>query len=210
MAEKTTGIYSLVTVPALYDAFQNLLGGRLARQSYAAEYFADLEGKRVLEVGCGPGTWYPQLCAAGEYVGVDWNREHIAKAANSFGSARARFICGDVSGELGLPQGHFDIVFAFGLLHHLDDEQAKRLLGAARRLLAPQGRFIAIEPVYHDGQHAFARWMKDMDSGQNIRLEAQYMALAQEAFGSVETQIRTGMLRIPYSHCVVTAGGLAS
>ncbi len=57
MAEKTTGIYWLVTIPTLYDAFQNLLGGQRSRQAYAKEYFSNVTDRRVLELGCGPGTW---------------------------------------------------------------------------------------------------------------------------------------------------------
>lgn len=210
MAEKTTGVYRLVTVPALYDAFQNLLGGRRARLVYSREYFPDVAGKRLLEVGCGPGTWFPHLASAGEYVGVDWNPNHVARANEAYASDRVRFLCGDVAGDLGLPASHFDFVAAFGLLHHLDDAQAGRLLAAARRLLSPRGRFVAIEPVYHDGQGRFARWMKDRDSGQNIRNEEGYRSLLAGHFGAVDTEIRTGMLRIPYSHCVINAHGVVA
>ncbi len=136
---------------------------------------------------------------------MDWNSAHIEKATKMFGSERVRFLCGDVVSNLDLQSQHFDLVFSFGLLHHLDDQQADRMLGAAAQLLAPGGRFMAIEPVYHYDQHPFAKWMKDHDSGQNIRQKEGYRKLLASHWMDVQTEVRTGMLRVPYSHCVITA-----
>lgn len=44
---------------------------------------------------------------------------------------------------------------------------------SSKQLLKFTGGFLAVEPAYHDGQHPFARWMKDRDSGQNIRSEKE-------------------------------------
>lgn len=210
MAEKTSGLYSLITVPALYAAFQNALGGRRARVTLRNSYFPDLSGQRVLEVGCGPGTWYSQLTDCASYVGVDWNPAHVETAKELHGDTDAVFISGDVTAELGLPEGGFDVVFAFGLLHHLDDAQANRLLAAIGRFLVPDGRFLATEPVYHAGQNPFAKWMNDRDSGQNIRTETEYLDLLAPHFSSTKAEIRTDLLRIPYSHCVLQASGPTS
>ncbi|MEM9279850.1 MAG: hypothetical protein AAGA76_14880, partial [Pseudomonadota bacterium] len=75
MAEKTTGIYRLITIPRIYEFVQNGLGGASARRSFKNQFFPDVVGKRVLEVGCGPGTWFPEIQGCAEYLGMDWNAE---------------------------------------------------------------------------------------------------------------------------------------
>ncbi len=205
MAEKTSGVYKLVTIPSVYEAFQNLLGGLSARRAFRDEFFPDVAGKSVLEVGCGPGTWFPEMEGCASYLGMDWNEEHIEQANERFGSETTRFVCGDVSKDISADQQQFDYIFAFGILHHLDDKQAAALMSVCSALLSPASKFLSIDPVYHEGQNRFAKWMCDRDSGQDIRTETGYRALADEKFGSVSTTVCTDKLRIPYSHCVMVA-----
>ena len=205
LAEKTSGIYRLITVPKLYAFFQDMLGGQAARVSFKEQYFGDVAGKKVLEIGCGPGASYPVLADSAEFIGVDWNADHIKSAQEKYGSGNARFICGDVRSELSMESGRFDYVFAFGLLHHLEDNDARGLLSVAHDYLREGGKFVSVDPVYHDGQHWFAKWMCDRDSGQNVRTAAQYRALFPGDFSNVEVEVSTDKLRIPYSHCVMVA-----
>ncbi len=203
MAERTTALYRLVTIPVVYRSFQNLLGGVSARDALRDQFFPDVAGKRLLEVGCGPGTWAPHLASARRYLGVDWNADHIAVATAQHGSDNVQFLCGDVA-AMALEEDGFDYVFAFGLLHHLGDAQAQSLLASVTRLMAPDGAFISVDPVYHDGQHPFAKWMNDRDSGQDIRRPPAYEALVAPHFGQVDGLLCTDKLRIPYSHYIMT------
>ncbi len=211
MAERTTALYRLVTIPAFYRSFQNLLGGVSARDALRDQFFPDIAGKRLLEVGCGPGTWAPHLATAKRYLGVDWNADHIAEATARHGSDNVQFHCGDVA-AMALDEDGFDYVFAFGLLHHLGDAQAASLLASVTRLMTPGAAFISVDPVYHDGQHPFAKWMNDRDSGQDIRRAPEYEALVTPHFAQVRGTTCTDKLRIPYSHYImdcrqpVTAG----
>lgn len=205
MAEKTKGAYALITIPALYVFLQNLLGGVSARAALKQEFFPDLAGLTVLEVGCGPGSWFEQLRDCADYTGMDWNAEHIAEANARYADDHARFLCGDITTDLAQDGSRFDRVFAFGILHHLDDRGVMSMLASIQGLLKPGGQMISIDPVYHDNQHWFARWLKSRDSGQNIRTEAQYAALVRSRFPETRAKTVTGKLRVPYSHCIVTA-----
>jgi SAM-dependent methyltransferase len=207
MAERTTGIYRLVTIPSLYRAFQTLLGSETARKRLRDRWLPDIVGKRVLEVGCGPGTWVDTLADAATYLGIDWNADHIAQAAERFGTdPTRRFICGDATDPAVLDDtARFDLVLAFGVLHHIDDAPATDLLSRLAGRVAQGGRIIAVEPVYHTGQHPFAVWMKRRDSGQNIRSEAGYRDLFGDAFSRVKTRLATDFLRAPYSHLLIEA-----
>jgi SAM-dependent methyltransferase len=207
MAERTTGIYRLVTIPGLYRGFQALLGAEAARRRLRDRWLPDIAGKHVLEVGCGPGTWVETLAAAESYLGVDWNAEHIAQATARFGDDPTRgFVCGDATDPAVIDaDARYDLIFAFGILHHIDDAPAAKLLSRLAGRLARGGRLIAVEPVYHPGQHPFAVWMKRRDSGQNIRDEEGYRALFGDTFGSVTTDLATDFLRVPYSHLLIDA-----
>lgn len=208
MGERTHGLHRLVTFSGLYLTIQRLLAGPNAHQRVADFVFGGLQGKSVLEIGCGPGTWYPYLGATANYVGIDWNANHIDAANRQYASPTARFVCAD----LGDPQfrdsiGPFDVVIGMGILHHLDDPVVDGVAANLATLLGPQGRYIGVEPVLHDRQNPVARFLKAIDSGKNIRRETGYRSLLSSHFDHVDTRIRTDMMRVPYSHCFLSASG---
>jgi SAM-dependent methyltransferase len=204
MAERTSGLHRLVTVPAIYAAIQNILGGAKGRKHVADLLFAGLEGKKVLEVGCGPGSWAPYLSHAAAYTGIDWNPRHIETAQLKYGRDSVRFMHGDLADpalitDIGAP----DAVVGIGILHHLDDAIAADLLRRISSLLTPGGRYIGIEPVLHARQSPVARLLKALDSGRSIRTERGYRALLGGQYAHVDTTIRIDLMRIPYSHCLI-------
>ena len=205
MAEKTSGIYKLVTLPFLYKAIQNALGGVSSRNEFKNEFFSDICNKTVLELGCGPGTWIDTLSDCGSYLGLDWNLDHINEANQKYGSEKIVFKVGNVASEIDTNQRQFDYIFGFGILHHLNDVQTSKMLETCVPLLSSEGMLITIDPVYHEKQHLFAKWMANHDSGQNVRTREAYEELAKAFFKQVQTYITTDKLRVPYSHCVMVA-----
>lgn len=203
MAERTKGIHRIVTVPALYTWVQSFLGGPEAKDRIARELFAGLKGKRVVEIGCGPGLWSVHLQHAASYVGVDRNAQHIEAAKNRYGTFHTSFLCGDWADSCVIRAiGACDAVVAIGILHHLDDAIAKSVLAQSVALLRPTGVFIGLEPVYHDRQNPLARLLKWLDSGKNIRAESGYLALFPKEL-ALETRVATDLMRVPYSHVLI-------
>ncbi|MEZ5205099.1 MAG: methyltransferase domain-containing protein [Acidimicrobiales bacterium] len=98
-------------------------------------------GRRLLDVGCGPGTITAELAALvapGEVVGIDASAEVVARAGE-LGNSRApnlRFEVGDVY-VLGWPDASFDVVHAHQVLQHLSDPVAA--LREMRRVLVTGG-----------------------------------------------------------------------
>ncbi|MFT4162409.1 class I SAM-dependent methyltransferase [Shinella sp.] len=206
MAERTSGLHRLVTIPAIYAAIQNVLGGAGGRKQVARLLFTGLEGKKVLEVGCGPGSCVPYLSHVAAYTGIDWNPHHIETAQLKYGSNVIRFIRGDLADpELIADIGAPDAVIGIGILHHLDDMIAADLLARVSSLLASGGRYIGIEPVLHARQNPMARLLKALDSGRNIRTEPAYRLLFGTHYVRVNTTVRTDLMRVPYSHCLIDA-----
>lgn len=98
---------------------------------------------RLLDVGCGEAAFgalvrqqYPQA----EVWGVEPVPAVAALAATRLHQVR----CGLFGADLGLPEGHFDVITFNDSLEHMTDEvQALRL---AHRLLAPGGMLLCSVP----------------------------------------------------------------
>jgi SAM-dependent methyltransferase len=104
--------------------------------------FEHMAGCRVLEIGIGNGIDAVEMARNGAiYTGVDVTPRHLELTAAHFavaGLAPPTLLCGDL---LALPlSGPFDIVYSFGVMHHIPAEAA--YLRRVRELLAPRGRLL--------------------------------------------------------------------
>jgi hypothetical protein len=52
-----------------------------------------------------------------------------------------------------------------------------------------------------------ARWLIGRDRGAHVRGADAYAELARASFGSVRVSTRDDLLRVPYTHAVLEAGG---
>lgn len=110
---------------------------------------ASLGGKRVLDVGCGPGFWARHLARLGaEYVGIDISPRSAALARRSLElhGLHGRIEVGNAE-ALPFDNGTFDAVISEGVIHHTPDTMA--CIGEIHRVLRPGGR--AAVSVYHRG-----------------------------------------------------------
>ena len=105
--------------------------------------FAPLPGKRILDIGCGPGMLARRLVDAGATVtGIDPGAAALAKARASVPEARFEAATGEA---LPFPDGSFDGAVMLNALHHVPDPAAALL--EAARVLAPGGLLVVVEPL---------------------------------------------------------------
>jgi SAM-dependent methyltransferase len=104
----------------------------------------DLGGfRRVLDVGCGPGTNARYFVAA-DYLGIDINPLYVAYARRRF---PGKFEVADAA-QLNMDDtDRFDCIFVNSLLHHLDDSQVRSLFGDLRRCIAADGAIHILDLV---------------------------------------------------------------
>ena len=93
-------------------------------------------GKRVLEIGCGIGTDTINFARAGaQVVACDLSAESIkiaSQRAEVFGlSERISFVNTDAELMEGVPDGPFDLIYSFGVIHHTPNPEM--VLKSARK-----------------------------------------------------------------------------
>ncbi len=203
---RTLGLYSLLGQAHVYSLLQNLVSSQRRRKTFLEQYAGSLHSLRIADVGCGPGSVCDLLPSDCFYVGIDVNQDYI-RAAQRMYSNRI-FLHGDVrtlSATSHLALGSFDRVLAFSLLHHLDDEEALSFLKQAARLLRPDGFLLTVDGALTKPQNVFARWMIKHDRGSMVRTPERYEELLSSVFATCRSEVRTDLLRIPYTHYICKA-----
>jgi SAM-dependent methyltransferase len=191
----------LLRLPSVYSLFSRLVGKDFFRV-YLTQHVRPKPGDRVLDLGCGPADILKFLHGF-EFTGVDVSDRYIAAARKRFG-ARAQFVCTSVTSIS--PDGQFNgfsLVLATGLVHHLDDEQARAMFRLARLALRDGGCLVTLDGCFVEGQPKLARWLLEHDRGRFVRTKSHYERLASESFLRVEAYLVHNLLRVPYSHLIM-------
>lgn len=191
--------------PVVYRTFKRVVLPPGILERLVQEHFDVADGGRVLDLGCGFGDYAPLYAGRCTYVGIDHNESYIETARKMNPGSGALFICADVADPVVAEHGPFDLIMMSGVLHHLTSTAVRELAASVRPLLAPNGKFVAMEPVFDPDQGLTARLTIAADRGRHARDAEGYTSLLSGAFGSVRTAVVSDVLRIPYTHAVITA-----
>ena len=159
---------SLLSIPWIYSAFQNIVGANKLRRFYTDVHLRVEPKMKVLDVGCGPAeilNFLPEI----DYTGLDLSEFYIFAAKNKH--IKHTFICPDVNYLIEKRMGKFDLIMANGLLHHLDDQTVMALISSVHKLLSNGGRFVTIDGCYTQKQSILTKFMLNNDRGDFVRSE---------------------------------------
>ena len=135
------------------------------------------EGAHVLEVGCGTGHNLPMLGQFGQVDAIEIDEEARALAEKRLGRA----VHGSRLPELpGIPEHHYDLIGAFDVIEHVDDDSAA--VASLAKRLKPGGKMVITVPAHqwmwsaHDVvNHHQRRYskaaLKRLITGSPLRLE---------------------------------------
>jgi SAM-dependent methyltransferase len=135
------------------------------------ETFAPLPGKRILDIGCGPGVLAKRLADGGAAVtGIDPGAAALAKARDA------------VPGGENLPfdDASFDGAVMLNALHHVPDPAAA--LVEAARVLVPGGLLVVVEPLATGSFFEALRPIEDETTVRALAQDAIAAALARGTF----------------------------
>lgn len=132
-----------------------------------------LEGKRVIDVGCGDGSLVRRMAKFGAQVlGVECSPPQLAKARATAPVARTEIVEG-VGQALPAPSNQADVVVFFNSLHHVPPGFMAKALEEAARVLRPGGQVYVSEPI---AEGLFFETCRPVDDETEVRALA-YQAL---------------------------------
>lgn len=132
---------ALFSVPRLATVYDPLEPERPDLEAYLG-MVEEFGATRVLDVGCGTGTFALMLAERGvEVVGIDPALASLEVARGKAGADRVRWVHGDAA---ALPPLQVDLAVMTGNVAQVfvEDDDWAATLAAVRRALAPGGRFV--------------------------------------------------------------------
>ncbi len=153
----------------------------------------DLAGKKVLDIGCGDGTYTLELFDRGRpasLTGIDPADEAVRAARQKVGGRNMIFATGRAE-ELPYRDNEFDLAHLRGVLHHVDDpaKVIKEALRVARKI-------IIIEP---NGCNPVLKLIERVSPYHREHGERSYLPLTfdkwvRQAGGKIITQRALGLV----------------
>ena len=152
-------------------------------------------GGELLELGPGPGAateWLRQRVR--RLVAVEHEADAAALLRDRFAAAgsNVEVTCGDAS-ALAYPDGSFDTVATFTMLHHVPTRARQdRVLAEAFRVLRPGGAFLGSDSLASDGLHQF----HEGDTYNPVEPAAFLTRLQTTGFGTITLTVGYNLIFI--------------
>ena len=154
-----------------YRARRKIIADLIRRECYVPT------SAQILEIGCGTGHNLAMLSAFGHVDGLELDEEARAISEKRLG----RKVMSSPLPEIAeVPDGHYDLIGAFDVIEHIDDDRAALASIAAK--LKPTGKFVMTVPAHqwmwsahdvvnHHKRRYSKRALKRLIEGSPLKLE---------------------------------------
>lgn len=157
-----------------------------------------LEGKEVLDFGCGTGD----ICSIVDpdrYIGVDISEERIKYAKKKYPDYKFKTI--EPGETLPIEDNSKDYLLGMVVLHHISDENIEEILQEFERVLKPGGEAICIEPYYEVPRRKIGNRIRNkiitlLDDGEWMRTKEEYSSLFENT--SLDPEVITTYDKLVY------------
>lgn len=178
----------LLEQPWFYRAWQ----APFAEQKFAPILLHNklLEVRRVLDIGCGPGTNSKHF-ENNDYLGIDINDDYIEDARQRY---QRPFVACDFRSFRLTQNPRFDFVLVNSFLHHLNLEDVYNILIHVRKVLAEDGHVHILELIM-PAEPSVSRFLARCDRGKFARSRYEWERIFSGIFEPVifESYPLTGM-----------------
>jgi SAM-dependent methyltransferase len=202
LSERSRGAYALLRIPRVYSLLQRAIGGDHGQNRFVAEVVRPTGDARVVDFGAGTASIRRKLPAHCAYTAIEPNASYCNSIAETYDSKFTAVRCGGVE-TLEEFSNEFDVALVVAVLHHVDDNEARRIIQAAHTALRANGRLITLDPCFHDRQPPVARFLARVDRGPYVRTIPEYMGLAEGVFEKTSSRLEPKYLRVPYSTAII-------
>jgi SAM-dependent methyltransferase len=182
MNEKNFIIYKFLNKTYFYLFIQKIMGGKTAREKIIKNNQIK-KNCNILDIGCGPAYVLDFLKKKSlKYFGYDTELNHIEYAKKKFLNKNHHFFCKKFN-ELELNKlPKFDYVFLFGIIHHLNNAELKKIIFLIKKVLKKNGKLLILDNVLINKQNIIARILIKLDKGNHIRNLSDYEVLLKDNF----------------------------
>jgi SAM-dependent methyltransferase len=169
-------------IPKFYNLAQKVIAGPLHKrvEEMMISEMPDIAGRKVLDVGCGPGN-YSGLFSNAQYTGFDLDPNYIAYANLTFKKPNASFLVGNAVTP-PLFSEKFDFIFSVGLYHHISDEGTIQSLKALQGMIAEGGSLFIVDAVFPNNLNVLGYVLRKLDRGKHVRSFRAYKELIESNF----------------------------
>jgi SAM-dependent methyltransferase len=174
-------LHRLASRPRVYDAIQ-FAGGAPVVAGLMRRWLAEARGITI-DIGGGTGRIKTLLPAGASHVCVDVDPHKLAGYVSKFRDGRPLF--GDVL-RLPLRSDAARAVTFVAVSHHLTDSELAIALDEIARVLAPDGTFYFLDPIFVP-RRWLSRWLWRHDRGAYPRTSEQLLHHLRNRFRIVDT-----------------------
>lgn len=202
------GEYTMLHYPYYVNENDSFYTAQKNLTDYCMMQLPPVQGKSVLEIGCGNGVqsiYILKKFAPASVKGVDLNSANIEIAtgeAEKLGLTDIDFEVGDAQNLEGIPDGSFDFVVNIESAFHYPDKPA--FLREVRRILKPGGYFLIADILKKPGgNHRLQQsWKRNMHlnhwTEDAYHKELTRAGLQVEKFEDITENVIRGFRRYPY------------
>lgn len=158
----------IISLPFIYNLRFLVAGDQSLTKKFIKENYKKYKCKTVLDLGCGTGDFAP-LFNPKEYLGIDISGKYVEFAGRKYPH---KFICADVT-AYPFAKKHYDCTIFISTLHHLSDNQVKKIMSEAVRLTKKVIIIVDLNPE----TSPVKKFLIDNDRGRHVRTTKQKLGL---------------------------------
>lgn len=196
MSQRSSVLYNLINNPFVYRLIQKLMSGTSFRKKIVQKNIKNKKFK-ILDIGCGPAEILDYIPEC-EYYGYDIDKRSINFARKKYLNNNHHFFCKKFNESELFRLPKFDFIILFGILHHLDNKEAKIILNLCKKKMKKTSKLLTEDPILVKNQNIIARFLIKRDRGLNVRKKKEYLNLLKPHFKYLNAKI-TNQLFIPYT-----------